>query len=93
MTGSLPNEDVLAIGIIVDLRDAEGGGGVVLLEDALVGDDRDDLINFLVEGLEGGQAGFLLGRRPNINGGEIRFYLDLGVPRDFDSVEVTTVLR
>ena len=93
MTGSLSDENVLAIGVIVDLRDAEGGGGVVLLEDALVGDDRDNLINFLVEGLEGAEGGFLLGRRPNINGGEIRFYLDLGVPRDFDSVEVTTVLR
>ena len=80
MTGSLSDENVLAIGVIVDLRDAEGGGGVVLLEDALVGDDPDDLINFLVEGLEGAEGGFLLGRRPNINGGEIRFYLDLGVP-------------
>ena len=80
MTGSLPNEDVLAIGIIVDLRDAEGGGGVVLLEDALVGDDRDDLVDFLVEGLEGGQGGFLLGRRPDVDGGEIRFHFDLGIP-------------
>ena len=80
MTGSLSDENVLAIGVIVDLRDAEGGGGVVLLEDALVGDDRDDLINFLVEGLEGGQAGFLLGRRPDVDGGEIRFHFDLGIP-------------
>ena len=80
MTGSLSDENVLAIGVIVDLRDAEGGGGVVLLEDALVGDDRDDLINFLVEGLDGGEGGFLLGRRPDVDGGEIGFHLDLGIP-------------
>ena len=93
MSGFLSDKNVLAIGVIINLRDAEGGGGVVLLEDALVGNDPDDLINFPAEGLDGGEGGFLLGRRPNINGGEIRFYLDLGVPRDFDSVEVTTVLR
>ena len=80
MSGFLSDKNVLAIGIIINLRDAEGGGGVVLLEDALVGNDPDDLINFPAEGLDGGQGGFLLGRRSDVDGGEIGFHLDLGIP-------------
>ena len=51
MAGSLADEDVLAIRVVIDLRDAEGGGRVVFLGDALADNDLDDLVDLLVERL------------------------------------------
>jgi hypothetical protein len=61
LAGSLANKDVLAISVVIDLRDAKRGGGVILLGDALADDDADDLVDLLVEGLEGSEGGFLCG--------------------------------
>jgi hypothetical protein len=57
----LANKNVLAISVVIDLRDAERGGGVILLGDALADDDADDLVDLLVEGLEGSEGRFLCG--------------------------------
>ena len=56
------------------------GGGVILLGDALADDDPDNLVDLLVEGLEGSESRFLCGRSADVHSREIRFHLDLRIP-------------
>ncbi len=92
LAGSLANKNVLAISVVIDLRDAERGGGVILLGDALADDDADDLVDLLVEGLEGSEGGFLCGWGADVHSCEIRFHLDLRISWYFDSIQIAAAL-
>ncbi len=92
LTGSLADEDVFVVSVLIGLWESEGGSRVVLFGDSLPFDEADELVDLLVEGLQSSGGSFLLGRGADFDGGVVGFDFDLSVAWNFDSVLITAIL-